>query len=238
MRHNFIDSYAALDSPLHILECRTKLAAFIALIIATLCIPMNEGFLFFTYAFAIAILMGISQIRLTYILGRTLVILPFIILASLAAPWRGLHGLWILFVRAILCLILLILLTNTTRFVELLRGLRKLGCPQILVMNLSFLYRYLFVLTEEAMRMKQARDCRRVGRAPVMKELKILSSMLGTLLIRSFERAERMYGAMQSRGFSGNFPVVAPRKFTWRDLVFLSGVLLFIVLTFVLFRKG
>ncbi len=234
MRHNFIDRYAVLDSPLHVLECRSKLIAFTALIIAILCIPMKSGGLFFAYFFATTILMGISQVPLAYILGRTLVILPFIMLASLAAPWKGLSGLGILTIRAVLCLILLILLTNTTRFVELLRGLRKLGCPQILVMNLGFLYRYLFVLTEEAMRMKQARDCRRVGRAPFREELKVLSSMLGTLLIRSFERAERMYGAMLSRGYSGDFPVVAPRRFTWRDTTFLSGVVLFVVLTFLM----
>ena len=233
MKHNFIDRYAALDSPLHILEPRSKLLAFSALIIAVLCIPMDRGALFFVYFFVTAILMGISQVPLAYIMGRTLVILPFIVLASLAAPWRGWPGLWVLFVRAIICLVLLILLTNTTRFTELLRGLRKLGCPQILVMNLSFLYRYLFVLTEEAMRMKQARDCRRVGRAPFLEELKILSSMLGTLLIRSFERAERMHAAMLSRGFAGEFQVPSPRRFTWRDLAFLSGVACFVAATFV-----
>jgi cobalt/nickel transport system permease protein len=232
VRHNFIDRYAVLNSPLHILECRSKLIAFAALIIAVLCIPVNGGGLFFAYFFATAILMVISQIPLSYILGRTLVILPFIMLATLAAPWKGLPGLGILAIRAVLCLILLILLTNTTRFVELLRGLRKLGFPQILVMNLGFLYRYLFVLTEEAMRMKQARDCRRVGRATFREELKVLSSMLGTLLVRSFERAERMYGAMLSRGYSGDFPVVAPKQFSWRDLAFLCGIVLFIVLTF------
>lgn len=234
MRHSFIDRYSALDSPLHLLEPRSKLVAFTALIIAVLCIPANKGFLFFIYFFATAILMGISQVPLTFIMGRALVILPFIVLATLAAPWKGFPGLAILFIRAILCLLLLILLTNTTRFIELLRGLRKLGCPEILVMNLSFLYRYLFVLTEEAMRMKQARDCRRVGRAPFREELKILSSMLGTLLIRSFERAERMYSAMLSRGFSGEFQVYSPRKFSWRDLTFLSGAALFVVMTFLI----
>jgi cobalt/nickel transport system permease protein len=234
VRHNFIDRYAALDSPLHILESRTKLLAFAALIVAVLCIPVGSGSLFFVYFFATAILMGISQIPLSYIVGRTLIILPFIVLASLAAPWRGYAGFGTLFVRAILCLMLLILLTNTTRFVELLRGLRKFGCPQILVMNLGFLYRYIFVLTEEAMRMKQARDCRRVGRAPFMEELKILGSMLGTLLIRSFERAERMHSAMLSRGYSGDFPVVSPKKISWLDLAFLSGVTVFIALTFFL----
>ena len=232
MRHNFIDRYAALDSPLHVLESRSKLIAFTALIVGVLSIPAGRGSIFFIYFFATAILMGISQVPLAYMVGRTLVILPFIVLASLAVPWKGLAGLWILFVRAILCLLLLILLTNTTRFVEMLRALRKLGCPQLLVMNLSFLYRYLFVITEEAMRMKQARDCRRVGRAPFREELKLLSSMIGTLLIRSFEKAERMHCAMLSRGYSGDFPVLAPRRFSWRDLAFLSGVMVFIAATF------
>lgn len=234
MRHSFIDRYALLDSPLHTLEPRSKILAFAALIVCVLSIPNARGPLFIAYFFAIAILMGISQIPLAFIMGRTMLILPFIVLASLAAPWRGLLGLGALFVRAVLCLILLILLTNTTRFVELLRGLRKFGCPQVLVMNMSFLYRYLFVLTEETMRMKQARDCRRVGRAPFLEELKILSSMLGTLLIRSFERAERMHSAMLSRGYSGEFPVISPRKFSWRDLAFLSIVLLFIAITFLI----
>jgi cobalt/nickel transport system permease protein len=232
VRHNFIDRYAALDSPLHILESRSKLIAFTALIVGVLCIPADRGSLFFVYFFATAILMGVSQVPLAYIVERTLVILPFIVLASLAVPWKGFAGLWVMFVRAVLCLLLLILLTNTTRFIELLRAMRKLGCPQILVMNLSFLYRYLFVLTEEAMRMKQARDCRRVGRAPIKEELKVLSSMLGTLLIRSFEKAERMHYAMLSRAFSGDFRVISPHRFSWRDLAFISGVMLFIGLTF------
>ena len=231
MRHSFIDRYAQLDSPLHILEPRSKLLAFTALIVCVLSIPPNRGYLFVACFFATTILMGISQIPLNFIVGRTLLLLPFIVLASLAVPWKGLQGFGALFMRAVLCLLLLILLTNTTRFVELLRGLRRMGCPQVLVMNMSFLYRYFFVLTEEAMRMKQARDCRRVGRAPFIGELKILSSMLGTLLIRSFERAERMHGAMLSRGYAGEFPVTSPRKFSWRDLAFLSIVTAFIILT-------
>ncbi len=232
VKHNFIDRYSNLDSPLHLLEARTKLLGFAALIIAVLWIPAGNDFAFFAYFFLTAILMGISQIPLIYIIGRTLIILPFIVLASLAAPWRGVAGLSALFLRAILCLMLLIVLTNTTRFVELLRGLRKLGCPRILVLNLGFLYRYLFVLTEEVMRMRQARDCRRVGRAPMKEELKLLGSMIGTLLLRSFEHAERMYQAMLSRGYSGDLQVLAPRNFTWRDLIFLAGVAFVILVTF------
>jgi cobalt/nickel transport system permease protein len=231
VKHSFIDRYAGLDSPLHLLEARTKIIGFTVLIAAVLRIPPGKPFQFFAYFFLTAILMGISQIPLVYIIGRTLVILPFVLLAGLAAPWKNGPGFAFfstLLLRSLLCLMALVLLTNTTRFAELLRGLRRMGCPRILVVNLSFLYRYLFVLIEEVMRMRQARDCRRVRRASIRQELKLLGSMLGTLLLRSFERAERMYQAMLSRGSSGEFPILAPRRFTWRDLAFLAGLALFI----------
>ena len=232
VRHNFLDRYAGLDSPLHTLEARTKLVGFLALILGVLWIPAGRNLLFFAYFLLTAVLMGISQIPLGYIVGRTLAILPFVILAGLGAPWTDhFEGakLVAIFLRSILSLLLLILLTSTTPFAELLRGLRKLGCPKILVINLGFLYRYLFVLTEEVLRMRQARDSRRIGRAPAIAEIKLLGAMLGTLLLRSFERAERMYQAMLSRGYDGDVPVLAPRKFTWLDLGFISGVALFIV---------
>jgi cobalt/nickel transport system permease protein len=76
--------------------------------------------------------------------------------------------------------------------------------------------------------MRHARDSRRVSRAGMRVELKLLGSMLGTLMLRSFERADHMYQAMLSRGFSGEFPVAAPRRFTWRDLVFTLIVALFV----------
>lgn len=235
MKHNFIDRYAGLDSPLHLLDARSKLIGFTGLIVAVLYIPAGKTFTFFAYFFLLAIFLGISQVPLSYVVGRTILLLPFVALAGLAAPSRwGLNGAQFnaLLLRSVLCLMILILLTNTTRFAELLRGLRKLGCPRILVLNLGFLYRYLFVLLEEVLRMRQARDCRRVGRAPMVRELGILGSMLGTLLVRSFERAERMYQAMLSRGYSGDFPILAPRRFTWRDPLFLMGLAAVVIVSF------
>jgi cobalt/nickel transport system permease protein len=229
MRHSFVDRYANLDSPLHMLDARTKIIGFSALVMTALQIPAGSKGAFFFFFFFLTILAGISQIPLQYIAERTFQILPFVLLAGLAAPWKG-SGDWFLalFLRSILCLLMLVLLTNTTRFIELLRGLRKLGCPKVLVANLSFLYRYIFVLTDEVERMQQGRDSRRVGRAAARVELKLLGSMLGTLMVRSFERADHMYQAMLSRGFSGEFPVAAPRHFTWRDAIFLLIVAPFV----------
>lgn len=231
MKHSFIDRYAELDSPLHALEARTKIIGFTALSATVLMLPPGAGTSFLLFFFLVAVMMGISQIPLEFIAGRTLMILPFVLLAAIAAPWRNDIGFaWFsaLLMRSLLCLVFLVLLTNTTRFTELLRGLRRMGVPRVLVLNLGFLYRYIFVLADEIMRMRLADECRRVGRLPLRRELGLLTSMLGTLLLRSFERAERMYQAMLSRGYSADFPVAAPRRFSWRDLVFLSLVALFV----------
>lgn len=231
MRHNFLDRHANLDSPLHALEARAKLIGILALIIAILNVPVERGSVLLVYFFFTAVLAGISQIPLSFVVLRSLAIVPFVVLAGLAAPWHGgFDAAWLrlLFLRSLLCLVLLVLLTNTTPFPELLRALRRLGCPRILVLNLGFLYRYLFVLTEEVLRMRQARDSRRTGRAPIVSELRLLAAMLGTLMLRSFERAERMYQAMLARGFAGEFPVLAPRRFSIRDVIFLGLVALLV----------
>ncbi len=235
MKHGFLDRYSNLDSPLHGLEARTKILGFTALVSAVLLIPPGAGWNFFVFFLLTAILIGVSQIPPAYVLGRTLLILPFVLLAGLAAALGGEQAtqrLLTLLMRAFLCLGFLVLMTNTTGFAELLRGLRRLGCPRVIVMNLGFLYRYLFVLLDEVLRMRQARDCRRVGRGPAAAELKVLGSMLGSLLLRSFERGERTYQAMLARGYAHDFPVMRPGRFTWRDPVFLVAVTAFICLAF------
>ena len=147
MRHSFVDRYAQLDSPLHLLEARTKIIGFSALVVAIVSMRTAGIGQYFGFFFLISILAGISQIPMQYVVARTLLLLPFVVLAALAAPWQGGTG-WswflLLTARSTLSLVILVLLTNTTRFVELLRALRKLGCPRILVANLSFLYRYVF----------------------------------------------------------------------------------------------
>jgi cobalt/nickel transport system permease protein len=235
MKASFIDRYADLDSPLHQLDARTKLIGFTALIVAVLTIPSGDTFVFFAFFFLAAIFMGISQVPLGYILGRALVLLPFVVLANLARPWRG--GMDFVFLnalvlRSLLSLIILVLLTNTTRFTELLHGLGKLGCPRAITLCLGFLYRYAFVLTDEWMRMRQARDCRSVGRVTGRTGLKARASKLANLIVRSFERAERLYQAMLSRGYSSDFPVYGLRRFSWRDLVFTTALAPFVCIAF------
>lgn len=105
--------------------------------------------------------------------------------------------------KAYLSVLCMILLVNTTKFCDLLSGLEKLKFPRIITMILSFMYRYIFVIQDELMKMKQAKECRSISRAK-RRDFKAYAFMLGVLFIRSFERAEAVYLAMCSRGFNGN----------------------------------
>ncbi len=103
-------------------------------------------------------------------------------------------------VKSTLCLATMILLTNTTPFADLLRTLRRLRVPGLLITVLALMYRYLFVLIDEAERMQRARRSRTFSarRAHVWASLATLG---GQLFVRSTERAERIYAAMCARGW-------------------------------------
>jgi cobalt/nickel transport system permease protein len=79
-----------------------------------------------------------------------------------------------------------------------------------------FLYRYLTVLGEEAARMTAAREQRACGRPLALAGF---GALAGQLLLRSFDRAERIYRAMRARGFDGEFHGGTPARLSGRDVV-------------------
>jgi cobalt/nickel transport system permease protein len=108
------------------------------------------------------------------------------------------------------------LLVFSTPFHDLLEGLARLKLPKLMVAIISLMYRYLAVLTGEASRMMRARSSRMAssedGKRPGwVWQAKVVGSMVGSLFIRSYERSERVYLAMQSRGYSGHIAHVHER---------------------------
>jgi cobalt/nickel transport system permease protein len=100
-----------------------------------------------------------------------------------------------------------ILLSATTAPRELLAGLERLRLPATLVAILSFMVRYLSVVSDDLHRMRVARESRgyqggRVG------QLKAVAGGVGALFVRSFERGERVHLAMRSRGYTGRMPLL------------------------------
>jgi cobalt/nickel transport system permease protein len=135
-----------------------------------------------------------------------------------------------------------ILLVIVTPLPDLLWALRSLRVPEPLVAITSFMYRYLFVLVDEAGRLLRARASRsasvagyRAGKSLVWRG-KVTGYMVGSLMLRSFERSERIYHAMASRGYTGEIKSFTHHHFRARDGWVLAGAGLVVVVMVVVGR--
>ena len=97
-----------------------------------------------------------------------------------------------------------------------------------MVMILSFMYRYIFVIVDEVMRMKRARECRNFGGKRIW-QIKTVGNMVGTLFLRSYERGERVYQSMVSRGYEGQIRTLDSLSFSQRDAYYNTIVLVLLI---------
>jgi cobalt/nickel transport system permease protein len=225
---------------LHRLDPRTKFIVTIVFILAVVITPPATWYSFVFYLAIVAAMVLLSRVPVLYIFKRSLLILPFIGIIAISVPfmkqgevigsitiwsWKisvtqtGLELFAGILLKAWLSALSLILLTATTRVVDLLKGLEQLRVPRILIMIISFMYRYIFVLTDDMMRMKQARDSRNFG-GRRMWQIKTLGNMIGILFVRSYERGERIYSAMLSRGYDGQTRTLRKLKLQTADFAF------------------
>jgi cobalt/nickel transport system permease protein len=202
--------------------------------------PPNRWPAFALYFILVAALILLSKVPVFYVLKRSLIIMPFVVLIAIFIPffregevagsyniwlWQvsvtysGLQVFWNILAKAWLSILSLILLTSTTKFSNLLKSLEQLRMPRVMVMILSFMYRYIFVLVDEVMRMRQARDSRNFGGGRLW-QLRTIGNMIGTLFIRSYERGERVYAAMMARGFDGQTRTLESLSFRQLDVFF------------------
>jgi cobalt/nickel transport system permease protein len=86
-------------------------------------------------------------------------------------------------------------------------------------------YRYLFVIAEQAQRMRWAAACRGSQKRPRSQEFRLAAGLVGVLFARSWQRADGIYHAMLARGFRGRFVPGGPAPFRASDAVFLSACL-------------
>jgi cobalt/nickel transport system permease protein len=182
-------------------------------------------------------LLTVGEIPLGFILRKVALVSPFAIFIGIFNPLLDTRQFallpditisagWISYASILLKFILTVstalLLIATTSFPTVCHALRKIGVPSLFVSQLLFLYRYIFVLTEEAMRIVRARDMRSFGRRGT--GIKIFVRITGVLFLRTVERAERIYFAMLARGFKGDMPTRKRYHIAKRDLIFAAAV--------------
>jgi cobalt/nickel transport system permease protein len=131
----------------------------------------------------------------------------------------------VILIKTLACLTTLLLLSGWLPFHRICAGLRGFRVPEVFVTQLMLLYRYCFVLVAEAAALEKARRLRSFGRRG--REWRVTAKMLGTLLLRTLDRSERIYRAMASRGFTGSLAGHSPGHWTVRDFAFISSGVLF-----------
>ena len=244
MRHAFPDKYSNLESPIHRLDPRVKIISFLWIIIISVTTPPNNFNHFGIYLSSVFTLILLSKVPILFILSRSAVVIPFALLTSLflITTDSGFMAAWNVVIKSYIGVLCLILLSSTTPFPALLNGFQRLKVPKIFILLSSFTYRYLFVLLDEIMRIRQARDSR-CFKGRWIGEAKVIGNIVGTLFVRSYERGERVYMAMASRGFEGNSKVTShqpalsevkglqacperSRGVTSNDILFITAVVL------------
>jgi cobalt/nickel transport system permease protein len=143
---------------------------------------------------------------------------PLGTIGPLTVSGEGLRMFGTIALKAWLSVQAALLLTFTTPFHDLVDALRDLRLPRILVAIIAFMYRYLAVLGDEAGRMLRARAARSAhavagaSGGTLAWRARVTGQMVGSLFLRSYERSERIYAAMQARGFDGTFRHLAARR--------------------------
>jgi len=251
MNHSFLDHYCDGDSIFHRLDARTKLIFVVMFVFSVVLLPPASWFIFAFYFTIIFILTLAAKLPVSYVFKRSLAVIPFVLMVAIFLPFfksgevAGSYNIWFwevtitydgiyaflnILAKSWLSILSLIWLTSTTRLTHILYALEWLRFPHVLVMILSFMYRYIFVIVDEMMRMKQARDSRNFG-GSIFRHLRTMGNMIGTLFVRSYERSERVYTAMVARGFDGHVCVLNQLRFKKSDAFFGIGLGLVLVFT-------
>lgn len=205
MKHAFIDVYADLNTPLHRMDARLKVVVLFLLLFLIIFSPIRNIPLFVFYAASTMALTCISRIPAGFIIKRAAGVLPFIVIISVSALFR--KGGLVLFlnclIKSMLAMFLVLLVSSTTKFNELLVAFRQLKMPGLFVSLLSFMYRYLFLLEDEVLKKKRAYESRNINNRNNLGKARVLGNILGIIFIHTYERAERVYLAMCARGYDG-----------------------------------
>lgn len=223
-------------SPLHRLDARTKIVTTLVFIVCVVSLDRYKLAALFPFCIFPIVLAASGRLPLRSICSAIVPTLPFVLLVGIFNPLLDrevqlaigplqISGGWISFasivLRSLLTVSAALILVGLTGFPALCNGLLQLRLPRVFVAQLLFLYRYLFVLAEEATRLVRARDQRSFGGNG--RGISSFAPLVGNLLLRSWERAERIYLAMLSRGFEQTVPLQTGSSFGTADLRFVLG---------------
>ena len=211
------------ETVLHRMAPQCKLVAAVAFVFAVVATPREQLWAYGLHALAVVALVRIARLPVGLVLRRLTVEAPFVAFAvllpflaggeqlgsgPLALSVDGLWAAWNILAKGTLGVATSVVLTATTPLPDLIRGMERLHAPRAFTAITTFMVRYAEVIAGEMQRMKVARESR--GHDPRwIWQIRAIAHTAGTLFVRAYERGERVYLAMLSRGFDGAMPRLA-----------------------------
>ena len=234
MVRGLLEAPARPQGPLDRRDARSKLAALVVLLVvistARHAVPVTAAAL----AGLLAAACVWARVPLAAALGRAAVVLPFTLFFALVCWLSGdaARGLALALKSYLSCLAVWLVMA-TTPLPALLRGLESFGAPRFLLMVAQFVYRYLFVIVEEARTMALAAAARGGAAGGGLRRLRFRAAAgaLAVLFARSYQRAEEIHRAMLARGFSGRMRSLDTTRFRTADAAFAAGASLAAIVT-------
>jgi cobalt/nickel transport system permease protein len=185
------------------------------------------------YIFYPTLLMALSETPYAMLFKRFLVALPICLFAGVAnvvfdrtpvfeigavAISYGTISLFTLLFKTYLCVMAVLILVSVTPLAEITAAMRRLRIPGIFVAMFEMTYRYVGVLFAEAYSMRTAYTLRSGGVKGIA--MRDMGSFVGQLLLRSIDRADRVYSAMMCRGYTLHTVQHDGKKIKWQDILF------------------
>jgi cobalt/nickel transport system permease protein len=229
----YLDTLSYKDTFVHRLDPRIKITVSFIFILFVVSFPKYELSALIPFFLYPVFLLAAGNIPFRAIFKKVLFVSPFAVFIGIFNPLLDTHvllapfgipvsGGWVSFlsilVKFVLTVSTALLLIAVTSFPGICEALERMKLPKVFVLQLLFLYRYLFVLLDVGLRMSRARDARSFGKKG--KEIKTFVKLISVLLVRSVERAERIYQAMLSRGFRGEIRVLKHHTLGISDMLF------------------
>ncbi|MEE9513793.1 MAG: cobalt ECF transporter T component CbiQ [Anaerolineales bacterium] len=226
MHIDLTDQYRHRESLIHNLDPRVKVVVTLFFILVVGLVRDGSWIAFGALLLGIIGYAAASRLGMFYAVRRSIIAIPFLLAAAplpfiipgptlisfpalnLTISEPGTIRFISIMIRTFIAIQAGILLTATTPFPDLVWAMCSLRIPRPLVAVISFMYRYIFVLANEVLRLMRARASRSPeipgkGKPSLMWRGRVTGSMVGSLFLRSLDRSERVYGAMASRGYDG-----------------------------------
>jgi len=231
------------DSPLHRLDPHVKV---VTAVVCSVVVAMLGSMWTLGMALALSlVLVTVARVKATALLRRLLLPNALIAFLWLMLPWstpgraigtlgplvateEGVRLALLITVKCNAILIAMTALLATSTLHEVSAAMGRLGMPKKLLVVLILGLRYLHVIRDESVRLRQAAAVRGFVPGTNVATYRTFAGFLGSLLVRSDERAMRVYGAMRCRGFDGHFPVLNARRMRPADWIAGVGLVLVI----------